>query len=340
MLKNLMKLAEIENASWLCRRQPDNYAGFLNLYKQTAYYPHNISLDLWEAESYAAWHQQDQLIPDTCLGGLNGGSIISSFASQPISHKVAYGHSMCMVKTLAAALTLIPQANLVTKSIKRWPELEYFAGAYSMRSNFTSKLFSDSQGKNIKNQLIIYSHGLSTNQSFSPQDNEDYLLVKVEEFDPSLTLPPDILKLLYLFNSPSELLKSIHQIHNYVILAKNSQRPQAIILKHNSPKFFTALDLLNYCWLIILDNSQALNIIGFLYNQPLFKNAHIELVTADNHHIPFPESVDIDLRCWVFTPKTEAYRIFDYFMQSIYQIISKYPKNKTLEFIETLIQSC
>lgn len=327
----IKKLAEAKDATFVIKREPSNYELFFELYKKVGYVSKGVDFEEWKETTTKAWNAQDDLSPFSCTGGLYNGKLVSSLGTLPISQQVVYGHSFCMLKTLPGILTMVPQMLHSTSRVEDISNAGYYAGSYKNSSRFTSKLhsISDSTG-----QLCIQSLDLSPASTVNNNKLSKYELSELKEHN---DLPEAVLHLLNLFGTPHTSLDNVHQIKHYMVSSED-RRPIAVVIYHNSLPGFTAIDIFDRSWIVMLDNQDGADLCQFLRTLPEFKNQTFELLNSDYVSTPRYSGPDhVMPRQWVFTPKAYVNQSLPFLLQTIYALVDKFPEEDVVAVCEELL---
>ena len=323
-------------------RQKDLYEQLLLLYQEVGYAPlTGDKYSSWKEESIHAWSLQDSVLHGNCTLGVINTSAQASLGTLPLSSRVIYGHSLCMVKTLEAANSLFEQLTYSLSWVNFLPDIQYYSGSYRKNSGFTTKLQTmyDLCGSPI-DQIVVH-----TNQVISPSeeiklDFQHFILESIQKtHDLKFSFPDRLKKTIELLETPHSSISNIHNIVKYVIRSSDENVPVAILLLSSAPKKFTAADIFRYIWLFKFESiSKTEDIVKWILSQSEFRDFPIQLVDSESlqkspeYNGPFKTVPAF----WTFTPKDEIGTQISTMARAVYTILKKYGQSAS----DSLMRLC
>jgi hypothetical protein len=324
-------IEEIADAprSYFVVRSDHNYDQFLALYRELGYAPTDKNEDaIWEERSRATWHAQDSILPGTCTGGCFEGRLVSSWGTIPISQNVRYGHSLCMVKTLPAAMTLFAQALACLQVIADSLDARYFAGSYAYHSRFTSVLQRPMRGA-IRDQIEIEAVEI---HDTGPLREPISLLIQEKAITDKerrcISSPAS--QFLREMCDPFAPLVPLHSVKSFTVQKGQGGELLGIVLNHNAWQEFTAANIFTRTWIFVTSID---------YLTPSFvatiKEAICPGKTVLEVLLPSKPPNDHWTRCdpnvpffWALTPRTELDALQRSFAGAFSSLISRYSSDE------------
>jgi hypothetical protein len=249
MKKETVELVEHIKArpeSFFDDRSSGNYDLFLELYQQVGYAP--VAPDeiaRWRERSCKTWKLQESIRSGSCTGGLVDGQIVSGAGTLPMTKRILYGHSFCMVKTLGAAATLFAQSLHSVDTMEAFPEMNFWAGSYAYRAHFTPRLQRPSDGA-IAEQIEVEVVRL-----LKPQPTTH----RTPVFTAEAIAPDDVtwmcsphLDFFRELSSSHPSLSTVHGVSARTLVEASSGVLKGAAITQTVPSEFTASNVFSWTW--------------------------------------------------------------------------------------------
>jgi len=306
-------------------RSPDLYSKFLELYKKVGYSePDNE--EKWRNATVESWRIQDEIIPGSCTGGLEGDSVISSQGTIPWGTKVAYLHSVCMIKTAKAAITLLTQTTFSLAAAEIYSNIEFYSASYAKRSRFTTRLHTAFElNPHPDRQTILHTQQLFPNEKPVVEASR-LCLLEISEADLML-LDKKVREIFELISDSHSAIKDVLKVSTYVGFLKGAPDSKVLIIKNDRPDRFTAANIFGITWIFsCTDNVSLATIVKEIRLHPLFLNSPFEVVNQNGSE-NFPDFGLSDVEkpaFFTFTHKDDFGPILASLFRAFYSIFKKY----------------
>jgi hypothetical protein len=312
-------------AAFFIQRTEANYDLFLDLYRRVGYAPSQPdSFEQWQERSRATWALQDMILPGSCTGGMDGDILVSSWGTLPLAKSVLYGHSVCMVKTLASAATLFAQSLHSLGLFEAIPEMSYWAGSYERRSRFTS-LFQRPLSGPIQEQLEIEAIEVLA----EGDDNEgEGATVREETIGQEHLdcIDPSHRRFFQEVSQRHGLLAQIHTVRSFTVRDVFSGALRGLALVQAAPSEFTAANVFSRTWVFLTNDTDANPVfIRAIRSAPALRSTGFEILLPRNEpleaHDPAESTVPF---FWALTPKSQVDALRKSFEDAFGSLLDRY----------------
>jgi hypothetical protein len=342
-LRNLLEKIEDDPRDFLIFRDQQNYGLFLDLYQNLGYAPKDPNaFAAWQSRSRETWVAMDQVLPQTCTGGLSPESLASAAGTLPISTKVTYGHSYCMTKTPEGAVTLYAQSLHSLAEIERYPSTGYWAGSYNSRSRFTP-LFQRPTGITIPGQLEIEALlcvPLASKLEAKPFIPDIGLEIVSSTAARLLRRDADIFGLL---QNSHPALGDIHSVRTVAVCDLASGKTLAIAIIPEVLPEFTAINVFSWLWIFPIEQQLSIAELCLrLRKHDEFRTRSLNFATRDetllNRSLMITNEQPVR-RFWAFTPREHVPQLRESFRLAFSTLFDKFTEPELArESYESIVQ--
>jgi hypothetical protein len=319
----LDRLSHTASSQFVLNRDERWYSEFLQLYANVGYAPTDDARDEWKRQTISTWHKMDRAVPDTCTGGFVDSKVVSSWGTIPFSPKVAYGHSVCMEKSLMAAATLFKQSLESLTWVDRLGGFEFWAGSYKTQSAFTSGF------QVLPPELDCYQRRVFMIRFFPDPgakslDNFPLKTVELSGFVENQCTAAFIY-LDSLICAPHESMSGFHSVKHFGIYDQCSTDAIGHLVFHDSVPNLTAANVPRFAWLFLAKWPDVNRVVPFLRQIAAFSNICIQAVCEETNckQFDFPRE-DAVPAFWVFTPRKLVPHLRDSFQKAFCTVLKKY----------------
>jgi hypothetical protein len=305
------------------QRQPENYERFLNLYEEVGYAPaDDQARTAWRKRSIDTWTKLDAHLPASYTGGGFDERVMNALGTLPMSPTIVYGHSFCMVKTLASAATMYPQTLSTLKWVERYASIEYWGGSYGYGSRFVV-MFQRPRGHRIAGQIEI-----ETLRSF-PLPSRPPLATDVELDEVNVEnecLLDEKHRALYRHLSASHpIMAGYHSTKKVTVRCTRTGRPLALVLLQSSLPELTAVDMFAAPWVFpVVENGLATDLYVRVRKIPALHDKRLEFVLVGQGPISAPLCGERVARYfWAFTPKSSIPTLYKSFRDAYASLLAR-----------------
>jgi hypothetical protein len=284
-----------------CVRIGENYDRFLDLYKQVGYAPVDpLALRQWQQRSLETWSKLDQgILEGSYAGGTDAdGRVVSGWGTLPISPTVAYGHSVCMERTLSGVASLYLPALHSLAGVDRIAGISYWAGSYARRSGFTSRF--QKSDVDIPNQIA------ANVIRYMPKLNDDAARRRIvisdsTEGDLNILSEEDAL-VFYLLSRSHPSLRDIHSVRAVAVRDERDQ-PLGLLLIPQAVAELTASNVFSWVWAFPAIGTDPRKLASILRQSDVVRDRTIQVVMPEPITSEFAHTFDEVPSFWVFTPR-------------------------------------
>ena len=318
-------------------RTAENYNHLLELYEEVGFGPPSgADRERWREDSIRAWSIFDDLVPGSTTVGKHKDALISSYGTLPISSNLLYTHSVCMVKTLPAAVTLMAQALISVSWFDRIPEMDYLAMGYSYESRFTTQ-FQRPLNFRIPDQIESESLLCSPAPGGRSMGGRS---VSIDQFrhEDAGRLTEHHRWIFDSFSRPYPGLKQQHNIRQLSLKSASGEALLALILVHDGPAFLTAADVHRETLVFPISDVLAIDqICHALRSTHEFTDKALYFVLRPGANSPSEiEGEMLDRSFWIATPRSQSGLLRRSYVDAFTVLLWKYSSTDVGEYLSSL----
>jgi hypothetical protein len=265
----------------------------------------------------------DRSVPDTCTGGFLEGKVVSSWGTIPFSPKVAYGHSVCMEKSLMAAATLNQQSLASLTWVERLGGFDFWAGSYKTQSGFTSgfQVLPPELDRHQRRVFMIRFFPVpgSTSLGSFPLKTAELACFVESQCTAAFTY------LDSLICAPHGSLTRFHSVKHFGIYDQCSTDVIGHLVFHDSLPNLTAANVPRFAWLFLARWGDVSRVVPFLRQEAAFSSICIQVICeeANCRQFDFPCENAVPA-FWVFTPRELVPHLRESFQKAFCTALGKY----------------
>lgn len=318
-------------------RTTETYNQLLNLYEEVGFGPPpGADRDRWREDSIRAWSIFDNLVPGSTTVGKHKDALISSWGTLPISSNLLYTHSVCMVKTLPAAVTLMAQALTSISLFDRIPEMDYLATGYSYESRFTTQFQRPLKFRipdQIESESLLCSPALRG--SSTAAQSVSIAQFKIED----AVMLTEVHRWLFdSFSKPFPALKALHNIQQLSLRSVSDEGLLALLLVHDGPSFLTAADVHRETLVFPVSDRLAIDqICHALRSTHEFREKALYFFLRPSANSPSEiEGEMLDRSFWIATPRSQSSLLRRSYVDAFTVLLWKYSSADVGEYLSSL----
>jgi hypothetical protein len=322
-------------------RTVGNYGQLLDLYERVGYGPKSMAVrEKWRRETISSWSYIDSVLPGTCTVGMHRDELISSWGTIPLTSNLLYTHSVCMLKSLAGAVTLMAQALLSVNWLHRFPELSYLGTGYSYRSTFTARF---QRPRNFKIPAQIETESIVCtpvrNKRMTPSSVGLLFDCKPEH---ETLLAENHRWLFNSFSHPFPRFRDRHSIRQLAVFNAFEEVPLALILVQDGPPFLTAADVHREILVFPVRGGASLDrICSRLRSINEFDDTALYVFLRPDESSPTRiDGETLDYSFWVATNRDQAELLRRSYVDAFTSVLQKYSQEDISDYLRNARRDC